>query len=61
MVSTIIRDASTLDGRRVDVVLDGELVADGQPTEFSADDVIDARGGLLCLRSSTLMSIWTRC
>ena len=60
MVSTIIRDASTLDGRRVDVVLDGELVADGQPTEFSADDVIDARDGLLC-RSSTLMSIWTRC
>ena len=49
MVSTIIRDASTLDGRRVDVVLDGELVADGQPTEFSADDVIDARDGLLCL------------
>jgi cytosine/creatinine deaminase len=47
MVSTIIRDTSTLDGHRVDVVLDGELVADGQPTEFSADDVIDARGGLL--------------
>lgn len=47
MVSTIIRDASTLDGHRVDVVLDGELVADGQPTDVSAGDVMDARGGLL--------------
>jgi cytosine/creatinine deaminase len=47
MVSTIIRDASTLDGHRVDVVLDGELVADGRSTDVSADNVIDARGGLL--------------
>jgi cytosine deaminase len=42
-----IADATTADGRRVDVVLDDELIVVIQPAGASTGDAIDAHGGLL--------------
>jgi cytosine/creatinine deaminase len=46
-VTATISNATTACGERVDIVLDGELIAAVGASETSAGDVIDAAGGLM--------------